>query len=477
MITLDAHMHISNVAAPLAERLIAQFARFPNPEWEASKRFTWNGQPGKGIKQFIELATYNEKTGALTLPRGLFGQVRQTVAPAAVVKNRMVIPTAFNGMCASWVFTADPTYVPRNYQADAVQAVINCGGGVVVAGTGTGKTVIGLELARRLQTPTLFLVHTLSLAQQTADRAREMLGIEAGVIGGGKWHPKWFTVATIETLAKRGVGDLADKFGLVILDEAHHCPAETFAAVMQEFTAAYRVGLTATPERADGLTPILHAVIGPEIYRLDGVSLPLRYEKINTGLQLETLPTRWRPCKGIRAQSLTLMGDADKPKLDYTQLLTILCGDPERTKLIADTVAEKHTGMSLVITERVGHAQRLTDLLREKGLSAVMLAGPKAGPAIRRDVAEGIESGRYTVLVSTPGMVGEGFDCPKLDTLFLAAPHGQPTKTQQLAGRVTRPYFGKTHGLVVDFVDQIGPLLGQARKRASVYRRLAGEAR
>jgi len=469
VIILNTHAVITNVSDVLAERLIRDFATIKNPAWENSKRFSYNGKPAKGVDEFIRLATFDHDTGVLTMPRGLFARLR-VFFPAAIVHDETARPDVFGSLCVRQVFTT-ATFTPRDYQSAAVKSVIDNLGGVVVAPTGTGKTIIGLELARRLQTPTLFLVHTLSLLQQTVDRAREMLGIEPGVIGGGKWAPGWFTVATIQTLAERGVGDLADKFGCVILDEAHHCPAETFAAVMQQLSAAYRVGLTATPERADGLTPVLHAVIGPVVYTLDGVSLPLRYERVVTDLTLETLPTR-TPRGGIRGRALSLTGGEDT--LDYTALMSILCADKDRTDLIVDAIIDRHVGMSLVVTERVDHAKRLTELLRDQGMKAVMLAGPKAGPSVRRDVAEGIESGRYTVLVSTPGMVGEGFDCPKLDTLFLAAPHGNATKTQQLAGRVTRPYFGKNFGLVIDFVDQIGPLLGQARKRVCVYRRLAG---
>lgn len=470
VITVDSHIHLERVTPELAERLIQQFTRFSNPKFEASRRYSPSGRPGWGIPEFIELHSYNLETGELNLPRGLLPKITSMFGYDRVVSSASE-PAFFAGqhpeICR--------TYTPRDYQVEAVDAVVKNGGGVVVAGTGTGKTVIGLELARRLDTPTLFLVHTQSLLNQTIEAVREKLGIEPGVIGGGKWKPDWFTVGMLQTISSRGARELRDAFGLVIMDEAHHCPAETFAEVMQQFTARYRVGLTATPDRKDGLTPILHAVIGREVFRLPAALLPLRYEKIETPFSAAKLPERGRKKEKKGGMAFTLDGKGEKkPSIDYTELMSMLCADRARTAFIVEHVVSKHHGLSLVVTERVAHAEQLCDGLRARGIPAVMLAGDGCNVAVRRDVAEGIEEGRYSVLVSTPGMVGEGFDLPRLDTLFVATPFGDPSRTQQLAGRVLRPHALKEFGMVYDFVDnQIEPLQVQWFKRARVYKKLA----
>jgi len=469
-VIIDTHLILTNVSPDLAERLIDRHARFRNPEWEASKRYSPSGRPARGVAEFIDLSEYDATRGTLKLPRGLVSPIHSIFSYQHVQDNR-VFPDLYDGQRPC----IDAKYEPRPYQIAAVAAVRAAGGGIIQAGTGTGKTVIALELSRQLMTPTLFLVHTQSLLTQTVTAVREKLGIEPGIIGGGKWAPDWFTVATLQTLDSRGVGDLADRFGLVIMDEAHHCPAKTFAAIVQQFPARYRVGLTATPKRADGLTGMLTAVIGPVVYKLDSALLPLEFHKVETPFKMAKVPERKARFRKS-GMVFSLDGQPDrKPDINYTELLNVMCADTGRTRFICDYIADKHHAMSLVITERIGHAEQITRELQARNLNAVMLAGPGANFEIRRDVADGIAEGRYSVLVSTSGMVGEGFDLPKLDSIFLAAPHSQPTKTQQIAGRVLRPHAMKTCGRIYDFVDVNIPfLVGQWVKRARVYRRLAG---
>jgi superfamily II DNA or RNA helicase len=435
--------------------------RFLNPKYAASARYTRDRKPSRNIQPTIALGGHL-LDGGLLLPRGVLADLR-VECPDAALDDRTA--------CPSIHLQTSGALVPRDYQRDAVEAVVRARSGVVVAGTGTGKTCIALHLAERLQTPTLILVHTGTLLAQTAARMREMLGIEPGIIGDGTWEPRAVTVGMVQTLSSRGAGDLADRFGCVIQDEAHHVPAETFANVAQQFRARYRVGLTATPTRSDGLEPILFAVIGPIVYRLVGTSLPLRYTRVDTGWTCDPLPQR----RNARRSRPGFRLDNDQvDDLDYVELLNRLCADAARSALIVDTIDREHWGVSLVLTERVAHAHTLAESLCARGLRAAALAGP-VNTATRDGVVGELATGRLDVLVSTRGMVGEGFDCPRIDTLFLAAPHGLATAAEQTAGRTTRPYPGKAFGRVVDFVDgEVKPLLGQWFKRAKVYKRLAG---
>lgn len=113
----------------------------------------------------------------------------------------------------------------RPYQEAAVQAALKHRAGVIVVPTGGGKTVIAMALAAALQTQTLFIVHTRELLRQTIESAERFLGIEAGVIGAGHFKPAPFTVALVQTLTRRELDEVADQFGLIIVDEAHHAPA------------------------------------------------------------------------------------------------------------------------------------------------------------------------------------------------------------------------------------------------------------
>ena len=110
------------------------------------------------------------------------------------------------------------------------------------------------------------LVHTLDLLEQMQENVRHWLGVSPGIIGGGRWDPReTITVATVQTLIRRKkeLPGLVKQFGTLLLDEAHHVPAATFTGIIQKFPAKYRYGLSATPEREDGLHPFLYAVMGP----------------------------------------------------------------------------------------------------------------------------------------------------------------------------------------------------------------------
>ena len=115
---------------------------------------------------------------------------------------------------------------------------------------------------------TLILVHTRTLLEQTRAAVATHLGIDAGQVGAGREDMRDVTVATVQSLVRRDLEAWCPHFGLVILDEAHHCPASTFTDVLQRFSARWRLGLTATPERADRLHPLMYATLGPELARL-----------------------------------------------------------------------------------------------------------------------------------------------------------------------------------------------------------------
>ena len=149
----------------------------------------------------------------------------------------------------------------RPYQEKAVSALITSGEeGLLVAPAGSGKTVIGLSLIPLLGQPTLWLTHTRALALQAIDRICEFLPnlspSDIGFLGDSKWdHGEIVDVALIPTLVRReeALANISNRYGLVILDEAHHCPASTFTKVVSYLNPYYLYGLTATPYRRDKL--------------------------------------------------------------------------------------------------------------------------------------------------------------------------------------------------------------------------------
>lgn len=387
------------------------------------------------------------KGGRLHLPRGYLPRLRALAADRGMP---LTVRSDKRAGGATSTFTFHGTLRP--YQEDAVTAAWDAGDGVVCAPTGAGKTVIALGLVARCATRSLILVHTTALLHQTAARAREFLGCEPGLLGDGRERVRPLTIAMVQTLLRRPTNFLADEFGLVILDEAHHCPASTFRKVIQRFTARRRVGLTATPERRDGLHPMMYATLGPLAYTV--ASAELRDHGALCGLEVATVETPFEH------------GDAT----DYNALLEALTSDPARNEVVVEATAENHRARTLVLTDRVDHAHLLCDDLNATGrLRAACLTGAVPG-AERAELVAAIAAGTIDALVATTSLIGEGFDCPPLDMLVLATPTGNGPRLTQMVGRILRPFPGKPTPLVIDVFDRrVAALRRQRRARKKVY--------
>lgn len=420
-------------------RLLDRFT-FENPVYWDARR---NRRPCRHIPRRITLAEWDKTT--LRCPRGALAD---TLRILGGLSGEPEDATAFPGR-------GEICFVGRlrRYQEDAVQSVLRSREGVIQAPTGSGKTVIAMALVARLPTTALILVHTSVLFEQTAEAVRRFLGIEPGLVGQGLDEPRDITVAMVQTLMRRDLAGWRDRFGLVILDEAHHCPAETFKTVVQHFAARYRVGLSATPTRKDRLHPILFDVMGPILHVVtprtliaSGSIARVEVVQVETGFR-----GRWRR--------------------DYASLLRKLVRDGRRNAVIVEAVLKHRGRRSLVLTERVEHAHLLAKVLAGRGLKASALTGDMAREE-REATLRRFTSGEIEAMVSTTALVGEGFDLPALDAVFVTVPHANPAKTTQILGRALRPSAGKVAGRVVDFVDSEVPLLRrQAERRMRVYRK------
>jgi superfamily II DNA or RNA helicase len=290
---------------------------------------------------------------------------------------------------------------------------------------------------------------------QFADRIRKFLDIEPGVFGGGIKELRDVTVATVQTLTRCVTDHLEDFFGMVILDEAHHCPAVTFQDIVQRFPAFYRFGLTATPERKDRLHPVLYDCVGPIFYRINPFELTETGDIIKP--DVVRIDTEFR--HGFR-----------RFRTDYQKMIRRLTLDQKRNGLIADIIKKTHRGRSLVITERIEHAHILHELLKGIFREKVAIIIGATGREQREEVFQSMISGNIQILISTMSLVGEGFDLKELDSLYLTVPTGNIQRATQVIGRILRPSPGKTKAIIYDFVDSQSPVLhAQWKKRRSVY--------
>jgi len=421
-------------------RLMDRFT-FENPVYWDARR---NRRPCRHIPRKIYLCDVSGD-GTAECPRGALSDVEEILGGIACgAEDATSFPKAkaieFNGEL-------------RDYQRESVDTALGARQGVLQAPTGSGKTVMAMALVSRLATSTLIIVHTSVLFKQTAEKIRRFLGIEPGLVGAGHDEPGDVTVAMVQTLMRRDLSSWRGRFGLVILDEAHHCPAETFKKVVQQFDARYRFGLTATPTRKDRLHPVLFDVVGPIVHAVKPKTL------LDSGsiarAEVVAIETEFR---------------GRYRRNDYQSLINRIVKNKERNALVANTIKERHRNRSLVLTERVKHGHDIALALAGRGMKVEAISGSTAREK-REEVIRRFTEGSIELLVSTTALVGEGFDLPAIDCVFLTVPNGNPAKTTQVMGRALRPHKGKKAGIIVDFVDVNVPLLrNQYKRRARVYK-------
>lgn len=436
------------VSAKFVERLRRALS-FQNPQVRARERLGLR----RGNDQ--SLCFLHEANGQLRLPRGAVHLLRSEASREGVTvvfDDARVLPSERLQV---------PDVALRDYQARAVDALARVTQGTVVLPCGGGKTRVALGAIARLKTPTLVLVHTLDLAEQWRSEVRERLQLEAGLIGAGEASPAQVTVALIQALAhwpRVKLEAFLAGFGLLILDEAHHVAASTFHDIVDHCPARYRLGLTATPEREDGLTPLLELFLGNRLLMVTHDELVAAGVLTVPSIRTITTGFTYR----YRAE-------------DYAQMLNAVADDETRNRAIIDAVvAEARAGHTcLVLSGRVEHCEFLAVAIRSSGLTAAALTGG-VDRERRKGLLDEARDGRLQVLVAT-SLADEGLDLPRLSRVFLAFLGRSRGRTIQRLGRLMRPHPSKQTAVLFDFVDKQVPILRRHHlERRKLYSEVLG---
>lgn len=450
-VTLADRIYFELSALPnlLAARL-KRFASFSNPVFFKTQalRFSTNGIP-----RFISCARMEQ--GYLSLPRGCLDEAITLLTEskiAVLIDDKRTIGEKLVGL--------KPLMTLRPNQKVAVKEVAKHDTGTLHAPTAFGKTVTAISIIVKRKVNTLILVHSRQLLEQWQERLRSFLPeTEIGVIAGGKRKPTGvIDIATYQSLINmkdNTVLPLVQDYGHVIVDECHHVSAPRFEMVLNEVRAKYVLGLTATPDRQDGHQKIIFMAAGPIRHKVKSQT----EEQFEQEVRVHQLHDAESP-SDLLAQ--------ERPKV--ADVYRVIMENERRTNRIVEDVVQSvsENRHPLVLTERREHAQQIYRLLKEQGIDSVMLTGAMRS-AERKSANERLPTAK--VVVATGKYVGEGFDLPRLDTLFLAMPIAWKGALAQYAGRIHREVDGKTLVTIHDYVDSAIPMLQRMfAKREKSYK-------
>ena len=450
-ITIKENLRLKNVPPELMETLIEKL-QFLNPKWLENERMgRWN----RGTPRVLKFYDKVGKSG-LWIPRGYIRHLINLCRHQDIVfqiddQRRRLRPVefAFRGRL-------------RAFQKAAVDKMLVKDFGTLSSATGSGKTVMALYMIAKRKQPALIIVHTRALAAQWVERIGTFSGIAAGdvgFIGGGKKRiGAKITVALVQSLYKCA-DEVAEHIGFLLVDECHRCPSRTFTEAVSCFDSQYMLGLSATPYRRDKLSRLIFWHLGDKHHEVD------RGQLVESG---DVLPAR----VVYRQTGFITRHD---PINEYSKMLAELVGDKDRNLQIAGDVAGEaasNSGICLILSDRKAHCQNLQALLRYRfKLHSELLTGDLDAEE-RKNVLERINRGGVHVLIATGQLIGEGFDCKDLTTLFLATPIKFSGRLIQYLGRVLRPAAGKKYARVYDYVDvNVDTLRKAADARRRVYRR------
>lgn len=345
---------------------------------------------------------------------------------------------------------------PRPWQVPQMETIIDQCQGIVKSPAGSGKTVAVLGAIQKLACKSIVIVNTKDIMWQWMARAETFLGesYPVGQIGDGVFEvSNYLTIATAQTLHRRfdelERAGFFDEFSFVCLDECHHATAETYNRVLSRFSARYRIGVSATPDKT-GDFALATNVLGPIIHETtpDEVSSLIK-------------PTVYR----ISTQfNFSFRGASRGKQSNYPQLIQALIADPERNEDIARLIHANQGHHQLLVSKRLGHLDVIHGLLEDLGFPDEILTITGQDDSESRQEATQIAGTRPSLVLST--LADEALDIPRLDRLYLVFPQRNTGLITQQVGRVERVHDEKDEAHIYDFVDVLcPPLLSQFRKR------------
>ena len=336
----------------------------------------------------------------------------------------------------------------ETHQNEALAKAIEAGHGILSLPCGFGKTTVSLAIASKLGYRTMIVVHKEFLANQWRERIQQFCpGASIGIVQQNKKELDCdFVIAMLQSLSLKEYSfEDFDSIGTLIVDEAHHICAKVFSQSLFKLCPKHVFGLSATPNRKDGLTKVLHWFMGPTFFSVERKQQD----------QVDVFPLEFTCDRYEDPPPCTRYG-----KLSLPTMITEITEIPDRNRLILQTIKDlsKTTRQVLVLSDRRFHCEYLHE--KFKTTSGLYMGGMKE--------AELAESSKKKIIFATFSQAHEGLDIPSLDTVILATPKSDIV---QSIGRIMRETKGKKNNpRIYDVVDQWSVFFAMYNKRLRVYR-------
>lgn len=442
----------------VARNYIKRLATFSNPEFYK--------------KQRMRISVYNtpmiidcskEDDQYLMLPRGVLENL-QNLCEENNIKIKKhdkrnkgeSISVEFNGILS-------------NEQEIAVEEMLSYDNGILQAPTGFGKTVLACKMIAEKKISTLIVTDRIQILHQWQDSIAKFLNInDIGQVGGGKnLVTGKIDVASIKSIWNRGkFMDMINNYGMIIIDECHHLSAYTYENAINKLNARYVYGLSATPEKENGHTPIIKMQCGDIRYKVDA-------KRFNMALNI--------PMKVIRRDSHLSFYNDKITDYGLSEIDNMITKDILRSEMvIKDIMREfKNRKNILVLTDRLEHMKYLGNRLSNFTDNIFIYhggLGEKVLKKYKEREAKILKMKQNKIVVATGSYIGEGFDDATLDVLFLTMPASGVTKITQSVGRLHRRNPNKEEILIYDYVDDNFRITrNMYEKRKKIYRKLGYE--
>ena len=372
--------------------------------------------------------------------------------------------------------TWNPAFPMRPYQIDIINTYMTkareIGGGLISVGCGRGKTVMGLKIAQELNLKTLILVHKEFLLNQWVERINQyMPSCRIGYIQGKKLDiaRKDIVIGMIQTLSDSRKdnafpADMFAGFGLIIADECHHLAARQFCRSLAKYPIRHTLGLSATPERADGLTRVFKYYLGDIVYK------DAEIQKTEEELAIEHIPDSTVEIYNYRNVDMAYCKEIlnFKKKPATTNMETNVSVYLPRTKFILSFLPRliEEGRNILILSSRREHINQMEELIKDMAIPDCTVGQYVGGMAQDKlDI-----SATMRVILATYTMVSEGFDCKRLNTLIYGTPY---KNIEQSVGRILREEKKNRRviPLIIDVFDVFSSFKNWNRARETYYKK------